>query len=65
LNTSTSVIEIMNSMRMKWARHVEGIGEKRNAYRLLARQPESSYECGNQLSDSVKYKDTIEWLHKL
>jgi hypothetical protein len=32
---STSIIRIMKSRRMRWARHVARMGEKRNAYRLL------------------------------
>jgi hypothetical protein len=40
LYSSPSVIRIMKSRRMRWADHVEGMGEKRNAYRLLVGKPE-------------------------
>jgi hypothetical protein len=35
LYSSPSIIRIIKSRRMRWAEHVERIGEKRNAYRLL------------------------------
>jgi hypothetical protein len=37
---SPSIIRIMKSRRMRWAEHVERMGEKRNAYRLLVGKPE-------------------------
>jgi hypothetical protein len=35
LNSSPSIIRIIESRRMRWAGHVARMGEKRNAYRLL------------------------------
>jgi hypothetical protein len=35
-----SIIRIIKLRRMKWAGHVAGMGEKRNAYRLLVGKPE-------------------------
>jgi hypothetical protein len=35
-----SIIRMMKSRRMRWARHVARLGEKRNAYRLLVGKPE-------------------------
>jgi hypothetical protein len=40
LYSSTSIIRKMKWKRMRWAEHVARIGEKRNAYRLLAAKPE-------------------------
>jgi hypothetical protein len=40
LYSSPSIIRIMKSRRMKWVGHVERMGKKRNAYRLLAGKPE-------------------------
>jgi hypothetical protein len=37
---SMSIIRIMKARRMRWAGHVARMGEKRNAYRLLAGKPE-------------------------
>jgi hypothetical protein len=42
LYSSPSIITISKSRRMRWAGHVAGMGEKRNAYRILARKPEVS-----------------------
>jgi hypothetical protein len=35
LYSSPSIIRIIKSRRMRWARHVARMGEKRNAYRLF------------------------------
>jgi hypothetical protein len=35
LYSSPSIIRIIKSRRMRWAGHIERIGEERNAYRLL------------------------------
>jgi hypothetical protein len=39
LYSSTSIIRIIKSIRMRWAGHVARMGEKRNAYRLLVGKP--------------------------
>jgi hypothetical protein len=39
LYSSPSIIRIMKSRRMRLAGHVERMGEKRNAYRLLVEKP--------------------------
>jgi hypothetical protein len=36
---SPSVITMIKSRRLKWAGHVEGMEEKRNAYRILVGRP--------------------------
>jgi hypothetical protein len=38
--SSPSIIRIIKSRRMRWARHVARMGEKRNLYRLLVGRPE-------------------------
>jgi hypothetical protein len=40
LYSSPSIIRIIKSRRMSWARHVARMGEKRNVYRLLVGKPE-------------------------
>jgi hypothetical protein len=40
LYSSPSIIRIIKSRRMRWVGHVAGLGEKRNAYRLLVGKPE-------------------------
>jgi hypothetical protein len=44
--SSPSIIRIIKSRRMSWARHVALMGEKRNAYRLLVRKPEGKSPLG-------------------
>jgi hypothetical protein len=40
LYSSPSIITIIKSRRMRWARHVARMGKMRNAYRLLVGKPE-------------------------
>jgi hypothetical protein len=40
LYSSPSIIRKTRSRRMRWAGHVAGMGEKRNAHRLLVGKPE-------------------------
>jgi hypothetical protein len=40
LYSSSSVIRIIKSRRMRWACHAARMGEKRKAYRLLVGKPE-------------------------
>jgi hypothetical protein len=41
-----SIIRMIKSRRMTWARHVGQIGEKRNAYRILVGKPEGKIPLG-------------------
>jgi hypothetical protein len=43
---SPSIIRIITSGRMRWAGHVARIGEKKNAYRLLVREPKGGRSLG-------------------
>jgi hypothetical protein len=40
LYSSPNIIRMIKSRRMRWAGHVAGIGERRNAYRILVGKPE-------------------------
>jgi hypothetical protein len=40
LYSSPSIIRMIKSRRMRWAKHVARMGEKRNAYRILLGKPE-------------------------
>jgi hypothetical protein len=40
------IIRIIKPMRMRWAGPVEGMGEKRNAYRLSVGKPEGKRPLG-------------------
>jgi hypothetical protein len=46
LYSSPSIIRIIKSRRMRWAGHVTGMGEKRNAFRLLVGKPEGKRPLG-------------------
>jgi hypothetical protein len=46
LYSSSSIIRIIKSRRMRWAGHVARIWEKRNEYRLLVGKPEGKRPLG-------------------
>jgi hypothetical protein len=46
LHSSTSIIRIIKSRRMRWTGHVSRMGEKRNAYRLLVGKPDENIPLG-------------------
>jgi hypothetical protein len=46
LYSSTSIIRIIKSRRVRWAGHVARMGEKRNVYRLLVGKPEGKRPLG-------------------
>jgi hypothetical protein len=46
LYSSSSIIRIIKSRRMRWAGHVARMGEKTNAYRLLVGKPKEKRPLG-------------------
>jgi hypothetical protein len=46
LYSSTTIIRIIKSRRMRWVGHVARMGEKRNVYRLLVGKPEGKRRQG-------------------
>jgi hypothetical protein len=46
LNSSTNIIRMIKSRRMRWAGHVAGMGQTRNAYRILEGKPEGKRLLG-------------------
>jgi hypothetical protein len=46
LYNSSNIFELFKSRRMRWAGHLEGIGEKRKAYRLFVGNPERKRPLG-------------------
>jgi hypothetical protein len=46
--SSASIIRIIKSRRMRWLGHVERMGERKNAYRLLVGKPEERRPLGRQ-----------------
>jgi hypothetical protein len=49
LYSSSSIIRIIKSRRLRWAGHVARMGEKRNAYRLLVGKPEGKRPVRRQV----------------
>jgi hypothetical protein len=46
LYSSPSIIRMIKSRRMRWARHVARMGAKHNAYRILVEMPEEKRPLG-------------------
>jgi hypothetical protein len=46
LYSSSNIIRMIKSTRMRWAGHVAWMGENRNAYRILAWKPEGKIPLG-------------------
>jgi hypothetical protein len=65
LYSSPSIIRIIKSRRMRWAGLVERMGEKRNAYRLLVRNPDGKRPLGRPRRRWVDWislaKDRNRW----
>jgi hypothetical protein len=54
---SSSIIRMIKSRRMRWAGHVAGMGENRNAYRILVGKPEGKRPLGRprpRWEDNIK-----------
>jgi hypothetical protein len=57
LYSSSSIIRIIKSKRMRWAGYVARTGEKRNAYRLLVGKPVGKRPLGRprgRLVDNIR-----------
>jgi hypothetical protein len=65
LYSSPNIIIMIRSKRMRWARHVARMGNKRNAYRILMGNPKRKRPLGRQRRrsvDSIKIDlREIEW----
>jgi hypothetical protein len=44
--SSLSIFRMVNSMRVRWGRHIARMGQQRNAYRLLVGKPEGNRPLG-------------------
>jgi hypothetical protein len=71
LYSSPSIIRMMKSRRMRWTGHVAGMGEKRNAYRILVGKPEGKRPLGRprlRWVDNIKIDlretgwDGLDWI---
>jgi hypothetical protein len=67
LYSLVSIIRITESRRMRWARHVARMGEKRNAYRLLVGKTEGKRPLARPRSrwvDNIRmdlWRDRMGW----
>jgi hypothetical protein len=55
--SSSSIIRIMKSKRVRWAGNLACMGKKRNAYRILVGKPEGKRLLGrprHRWEDSIK-----------
>ena len=46
LYSSPNIVWVIKSRRMRWARHVERMGEERDVYRVLLGKPEGKRSLG-------------------
>jgi hypothetical protein len=57
LYSSSNIIQVINSRRMRWAGHVARMGEGRGAYRILVGRPEGRRPLGRprrRWEDNIK-----------
>jgi hypothetical protein len=59
LYSSSSIIRMIKSRRMRWAGHVARIGAKRNAYRILVRKPDGKRPLGKPRR---RWRIVIKWI---
>jgi hypothetical protein len=57
LYSSASIIRMIKSRRMRWARHVVRMGKNMNAYNLLVEKPQGKRPLGRL---RIRWKDNIE-----
>jgi hypothetical protein len=71
LYSSTSIIRIIKSRRMRWEGHVARMGEKRKVYRLLVGKPEGKRPLGRprrRWMDNIKMDlleigvNVVDWI---
>jgi len=57
LYSSPNIVRVINSRRMRWAGHIERMGEKRSVYRVLVGKPEGKRPLGRhrrRWEDNIK-----------
>ena len=54
---STNIFRVIKSRRMRWARHVVSMGERRGVYRVLVGKPEGKRSLGRPM---CKWEDNIK-----
>jgi hypothetical protein len=64
LYSSPNIIRMIKSRRLRWAGHVARMGEKRNACKILVREPEGKRPLGRprrKWVDNIKFF-VIVWI---
>jgi hypothetical protein len=59
LYSSSSIIRVIKSRRMRWAGHVAHMGEVRGAYKILVGRPEGRRPLGRLGEDG---RITLRWI---
>ena len=57
LYSSSNIVRVIKSRRMRWAGHVARMGERRGVYRVLVRKPEGKRPLGrprHRWEDNIK-----------
>jgi hypothetical protein len=60
LYSSSVIIQVVIESRMSWTGHVERMGERRGAYRVLVGRPEGK----RQLGTPILRRTLLKWLFK-
>jgi hypothetical protein len=55
--SSPNIVRVIKSRRMRWARHVAGMGEGRGVYRVLVGRPEGKRPLGRP---RLRWEDNIK-----
>jgi hypothetical protein len=72
LYSSPSIIRVIKARRMRWAGHVERVGEVRGAYNILVGRPEGRRPLGRhrrRWEDNINMDLTeigfgdVDWIH--
>ena len=57
LHSSPNIIRVIKSRRMRWARHVARMGDRRDEYKVLVWRPEGKRQLGGR---SRRWEDNIK-----
>jgi hypothetical protein len=60
LYSSSNIIRIINSRRIRWAGHVEHVGKMRNKYKILIGKPVGKRLLGRPGADRI----ILKWILK-
>jgi hypothetical protein len=67
LYSSSNIVRVIKSRKMRWTGHLARLGEERGVYRVLVGKPEGkrplgrpTCECGNEHSGSIKRGEFLD-----